>query len=402
MSKKKTEKDNKNEENKEEKKELTGIEKLSNLINKEFGKNSIYCPSNVSMVQKVPRISTGNIALDVDLGGGFATGRIHLITGAFSSGKTYLVLKVAASYQRLGMKVAFIDSEFTFDIPWAEACGLNMDKVYLIRKQEQEQVFDILELLVASGEFGIIIIDSLAALVPKKLHDAAAGKGDMGNGAYNNNAMFRKVLMRQSQLSRENKMVPDLYIINQWREKVGIMFGNPATLPGGKGQYFYASTWIDFSAKETILDAKDRVVGMIFNYITFKNKTASPKRSGLVSMYNSPYKGMSKGDWDSISAVMDLACSSGVIQKGGTWYSSKLFTGSFQFTKLWNYLYNNPDVESKIVDAIGQVMPDIQFNYIPAIRRGAIDDTEVDAGKDGGENSETEKSDAGESDSPEI
>ena len=156
------------------------INKLEDIINKTFGEHSLFMPKKVSPIFSLPRISTGNLFLDLDLGGGLATGRIHLITGPFSSGKTFLALKVAAEYTRRKQRVCIIDAEFTFDPAWAEACGVDMDYVYLVRKQVQEQVIDIVELLIASGEFGLIILDSLAALIPQKLKDEQADKAEMG------------------------------------------------------------------------------------------------------------------------------------------------------------------------------------------------------------------------------
>lgn len=380
-------------------KEKESIELLVELINKEFGKNSIFNPKKTMPVFEVDRISTGNLYLDMDLGGGLADGKIHLITGPFSSGKTFLALKVAAQYTRRGLKVAFIDAEFTFDPSWAEACGVNMELVYVIRKQVQEEVIDIVELLVASGDFALIILDSLAALLPQDIKDDPADKQHMGKEAKLNNKMFKKVLAKQSETALNEKLVATLIVINQWRQKVGLVFGNPNTLPGGQGQYYYCSTWVDFWADETILDGKEKVIGMKFGYNIRKNKTAPPRRTGKTAMFLETYKGMSKGDWDSIGAVIDVGVLSGVIQKAGSWYAGPVLGKSLQFTKLWSEIYNDAGLEGKIVSAIQKVMPEISFKYTPPVRRIKEVISDGDSGSDseenGGKYEEGEKSKTG-------
>jgi len=353
------------------------INKLEDIINKTFGEHSLFMPKKVSPIFSLPRISTGNLFLDLDLGGGLATGRIHLITGPFSSGKTFLALKVAAEYTRRKQRVCIIDAEFTFDPAWAEACGVDMDYVYLVRKQVQEQVIDIVELLIASGEFGLIILDSLAALIPQKLKDEQADKAEMGRGAYLNNRMFKKILAQQSDAALAGKNISNLIVINQWRKKVNAM-GNPNTLPGGEGQYYYCSTWVDFWADETILDGKDRVVGMKFGYHVRKNKTAPPRRQGQVAMFLEAYNGMRKGDWDSLGAVIDVAKLTGVFKMSGSWYSSPILDKSYQFTNLWKSIYSDKDLEMKIVKAIGERLPEITFDYMPQDRM--IEEVEAEKG----------------------
>ena len=357
------------------------INKLEDIINKTFGEHSLFMPKKVSPIFSLPRISTGNLFLDLDLGGGLATGRIHLITGPFSSGKTFLALKVAAEYTRRKQRVCIIDAEFTFDPAWAEACGVDMDYVYLVRKQVQEQVIDIVELLIASGEFGLIILDSLAALIPQKLKDEQADKAEMGRGAYLNNRMFKKILAQQSDAALAGKNISNLIVINQWRKKVNAM-GNPNTLPGGEGQYYYCSTWVDFWADETILDGKDRVVGMKFGYHVRKNKTAPPRRQGQVAMFLEAYNGMRKGDWDSLGAVIDVAKLTGVFKMSGSWYSSPILDKSYQFTNLWKSIYSDKDLEMKIVKAIGERIPEITFDYMPQDRM--IAEVEAEKGEEDG------------------
>lgn len=357
---------------------LGAMDKLEEIINKSFGTDSIFMPKKKMPIFKLDRISTGNMFLDLDLGGGLATGRIHLITGQFSSGKTFLAMKIAAQFTKKKQRVCIIDAEFTFDPSWAVACGVDMDYVYVVAKQEQETVIDIVELLVASGEFALVILDSLAALIPTKLKEEQADKAEMGRSAYLNNRMFKKILAQQSDAALAGKQVATLIVINQWRKKVNAM-GNPNILPGGEGQYYYCSTWIDFWAEETILDGKEKVVGMKFGYHTRKNKTAPPRKQGLVSMFMEPYNGMSKGDWDSLGAVIDVATITGVFKKSGTWYSSPLLDKSYQFSNLWKGIYGDKDLEMKIVKAIGERLPEMDFRYQPQERRiEKVKDAEVE------------------------
>ena len=128
-----------------------------------------------------------------------------------------------------------------------------MDYLFIVKKQIQEEIIDLVELIIASGEFQLIILDSMAALIPKKLKDEQADKAEMGKSAYLNNRMFRKMLAQQTEVALEGKEPTTVIVINQWRKKVNAI-GNPNILPGGEGQYYYCSTWVDFWAEETILD----------------------------------------------------------------------------------------------------------------------------------------------------
>jgi len=347
---------------------LEAIDKLQSIINSTFGENTFYMPKKVNPVFDLDRISTGNLFLDMDLGGGFAIGRVHLVTGPFSSGKTYLALKVAAEFTKRKKMVCIIDAEATFDPKWAEACGVDMDYLFIVKKQIQEEIIDLVELIIASGEFQLIILDSMAALIPKKLKDEQADKAEMGKSAYLNNRMFRKMLAQQTEVALEGKEPTTVIVINQWRKKVNAI-GNPNILPGGEGQYYYCSTWVDFWAEETILDSKDSVVGMKFGYHVRKNKTAPPRRQGQVAMFLQDYMGMQKGDWDVFGAIIDLAKLSGVFKVSGSWYNSPVLDKSYQFTNLWKLLYSNEEVEKKVLQAIFERFPDIKFNYMPYKRK---------------------------------
>lgn len=343
--------------------DLKSFDELVNLILKEFGDNAIFNPKKHQPISKVERISTGNLQLDMDLGGGLTRGRTHLITGPFSSGKTFLSLKIASEFTKNKERVAIVEPEFTFDPVWAEYCGVDGDLLWVARKDNQEDNIDLIELLVASGEFGLIILDSMAAQIPKKVKENDASKSSMGVEAKLNNQMFRKITSQQVNKAQEGKVAPTVLVINQWRKKLGVMFGSPNTLPGGEGQYYMCSTWIDFWADETILNKDERVVGMYFGYNIRKNKTAPPRRTGRVSMFLDMYNGMKKGDWDHLGAVMDVAVSTGVIAKEGKWYKSPLLPKQFMYSQLWKELYVNSALEGKILAGVKTATPDVEFSY---------------------------------------
>ncbi len=342
---------------------------LIDLMNKEFGKNTIFKPKDELPVYEVQRMSTGNLQLDIDLGGGLAIGRIHLITGPFSSGKTYLFNKVASQFTARGERVALVDEEHTFDPDWMEDCGVDMDLLYVARSKNAEQTVDMVELLVASGEFGLVGLDSIAAMIPKTIKDDSAEKAHMGVEARLNNRMFKKIVSQQTELKMANKVPTTVIVINQIREKIGVMFGSPETLPGGNGQLFYPSTWIDFRAKETILDGSDNTVGMYFNYNIKKNKTAPPRKKGTLSMFNADYMGMSAGSWDYLGAIIDVATKTGVIAKEGKFYNSDstgtgILSKKYMYKQLWKELLDDSDLQLKMVEHIQTHIPDIRLSYI--------------------------------------
>lgn len=349
-----------------EKTDSSSLDKLVDIINSEFGQNTIFKPIDNMPVYKVHRISTGNPKLDKDLGGGLPTGRIHLISGPFSSGKSYLSNKIAAQFNAIGERVAIVEPEHTFDPDWAKKCGMDMDLVYVTRGKNAEQDVDLIELLVASGEFGLIVIDSLAAMIPKDIKDDPSDKAHMGKEAKLNNKMFKKVLSHQNELKMLGKKVPTIIAINQIREKIGVMFGSPETLPGGRMQQYAASVWIDFRAKETIQDANDDMVGMYCQYTVKKNKTAPRCKPGLVSMFVADYMGMAAGDWDRFGAIIDVATDAGLIEKSGKFYENKsgtLLQKKYMYKQLWSELQSDQNFHDDMVAAIKVALPDIELEY---------------------------------------
>lgn len=328
-----------------------GISQLANLIEKEFGKNTLYQPSKFEPVFHSSRISTGNPLIDYDLGGGIPLGRIILVSGPWSSGKTFFVSKCIAEFTKLKARAAILDEERTIDSSWLTKCGVDMDYVWKGAGEYSEQSLDLFELLTASGEFDVLLLDSLAAMLPKKMRDDAHEDQHMGLEAKLNAKLFRKLLAAQDTLEKKGKTPPTIFVINQWRKKM-TMFGNPNVLPGGEAQYFYPSIWLDFRIDQEILDENDLVVGQNIKYDIPKNKTAPPRRKGVVSMYNNDFMGMSAGNWDVYSALIDLGIKAQVFTKEGKWYKSDLFAKAFMFKQLWKELASNLELQKAILDKI--------------------------------------------------
>lgn len=341
------------------------LDSLVKQIESAFGANTIYQPSKHSPISTMERISTGNPQLDYDLGGGIPTGRIILVTGPFSTGKTYFTTKCAAQVTSLGGRIGVIDEERTWDKEWAGKCGVDPELCWVGSGEYSEKSMDLAEVMVSSGEFDTLIVDSLAAMVPKKVRDEAHEDHQMGVEAKLNAKFFRKILAAQDTLERKGHRAPTVFVINQIRKKIGIAYGNPEVLPGGEAQMYYASIWMDFRASEAILDKDENVVGMYFNYNIKKNKTAPPRRTGTVGMFNQNYGGMMAGDWDFPGAVMDLAVNLGLLVKDGKWYKSALLDKSYMYAQLWNKLRVEKSLERKLIDAVNALPLPTKVTYQP-------------------------------------
>ena len=312
-------------------------------IEKQFGKGSIMTLGEdaVSGVEAVP---SGSIALDAALGiGGYPKGRIIEIFGPESSGKTTIALTAIASVQKAGGTAAFIDAEHALDPLYAKNIGVNVDDLLISQPDTGEQGLNIATALVKSGAIDIVVIDSVAALVPE-----AEINGDMGDSHVGLQArlMSQAMRMMSGAISQTNTLV---IFINQLREKVGVMFGNPETTTGGRALKFYASVRIDVRKGDWIKNGSD-VIGAKTNLKIVKNKVASPFKSASVDIIFG--KGLSK-----YGEIVDIAVDNDLIQKSGAWFSyngEKVAQGRDNAVK---YLENNPaiadEIESKIREKLG-------------------------------------------------
>ncbi|MBI2356965.1 recombinase RecA [Candidatus Dojkabacteria bacterium] len=281
------------------------IEMAVQQIEKQFGQGSIMKLGGSHKVD-IPVIPTGAISLDLALGiGGIPRGRIIEIYGPESSGKTTLAMHILAEAQKQGEAVAFIDAEHAFDATYAKAIGINIDEMFISQPDFGEQALEILETLVRSSGFGVIVIDSVAALTPR-----AEIEGDMGDSHMGLQARLMSQALRKI-TAIANKAGTTVIFLNQLRMKIGVMFGNPETTTGGNALKFYASIRMDIRQKEKIMKG-DQLIGHIRVVKVVKNKLAPPFREASFSI-------IYPTGIDKESSLLDAAISRGIIQKAGAW-----------------------------------------------------------------------------------
>ena len=320
-------------ENKEQ-----ALEQALKLIEKEYGKGSVMRLGD-EVDRKIEVIPTGSISLDKALGvGGYPKGRIIEIYGPESSGKTTFALHAIANAQKNGGYAAFIDAEHALDPIYAKALGVDVENLILSQPDSGEQALEITEALIKSGSIDVIVIDSVAALVPE-----AELNGDMGDSHVGLHARLMSQAMRKL-AGVINKTNCVAIFINQIREKVGVMFGNPETTTGGRALKFYASVRLEIRRGEAIKDGAT-ILGNRTNIKVVKNKVAPPFKTAEVDIIYG--KGISY-----VGEIVDLGVQAGIIQKAGAWFSyegAKIGQGR-ENTK--DYLENNPEILKKIDEQI--------------------------------------------------
>ena len=325
----------------EEKKDKKVDDKRDSLLNeaikqieKQYGKGSVMKLGERSAVD-IDAISSGSIKVDEALGiGGYPRGRIIEIYGPESSGKTTLALHAIAEVQKTGGRAAFIDAEHAIDPSYAQKLGVDIDELILSQPDSGEQALEITEMLIKSGAIDLVVVDSVAALVPQAELDGEMGDSQVGLQA----RLMSKAMRKLSGVM--NKSDCTAIFINQLREKVGVLFGNPETTPGGRALKFYASVRLDIRRSEAIKNGTD-VVGNKVNVKVVKNKVAPPfKTAAIEIMYG---EGISY-----ISELLDLCVDHEIVMKSGAWFSyqgEKLGQGK---ESAKNFIKAHPDLMQEL------------------------------------------------------
>ena len=321
-----------------EQEKLNALNQALGKIEKEFGKGSVMKLGEATSMA-IDVISTGSIGLDIAVGiGGLPKGRIIEVYGPESSGKTTVALHTVAEAQKQGGIAAFIDAEHALDPVYAKALGVDIDNLIISQPDTGEQALEIAEALIRSGAIDIIVVDSVAALVPR-----AEIEGDMGDSHVGLQARLMSQALRKLTGSIKKSNCVAIFI-NQFREKVGIMFGNPETTTGGRALKFYSSVRLDVRKIDTIKQG-DKVLGSRTRVKVVKNKVAPPfKQAEFDIMYG---EGISK-----VGDLLDIASDIDIVKKSGAWYSyndTKLGQGRENVKK---FLQDNPDLIKEIDEKV--------------------------------------------------
>jgi recombination protein RecA len=308
-------------------------------IEKQFGKGSIMRLGQRGAIAPIESISTGSISIDYALGiGGVPRGRVIEIFGPESSGKTTLALQVIAEAQRAGGMAAFVDAEHALDAQYAQKLGVELENLLVSQPDNGEQALEIVEVLIRSNSVDVVVVDSVAALVPKAEIEGEMGEAQMGLQA----RLMSQALRKLTGVVSKSKTT--LIFINQLREKIGVMFGNPETTTGGRALKFYASIRIDIRRIASIKDG-DQVIGGRTRVKVVKNKVAPPFREAEFDiMYG---EGISReGD------LLDLAVEKRIVEKSGAWFAyngDRLGQGRENAKQ---FLKDNPEIRQMIEDRV--------------------------------------------------
>jgi recombination protein RecA len=326
-------------EDRNDRERARAVEMAVGQIEKQFGKGSIMRLGQKDAITVIPAISTGSVSLDYALGiGGVPRGRVVEVFGPESSGKTTLTLQIIAEAQKLGGMAAFVDAEHALDAQYAKKLGVDLDNLLVSQPDNGEQALEIVEVLVRSGGVDVVVVDSVAALVPRAEIDGEMGEAQMGLQA----RLMSQALRKLTGVVSKSKTC--LIFINQLREKIGVMFGNPETTTGGRALKFYASVRIDIRRIGAIKDGES-IVGGRTRVKVVKNKVAPPFREAEFDvMYG---EGISReGD------LLDLAVDRKIVEKSGTWFAfsgERLGQGR---ENVKQFLKDNPVIFKTIEDRV--------------------------------------------------
>jgi recombination protein RecA len=343
----------------DEKERTRALDNALSQIEKQFGKGSILRLGSKDAIVPVSVISTGSISLDAALGvGGFPRGRINEIFGPESSGKTTIALQVVAEAQKKGGMAAFIDVEHALDPSYAKKLGVDVDNLLVSQPDYGEQALEITGALIASNQIDVLVVDSVAALVPKAELDGEMGDSHMGLQARLMSQALRKLT---GVVSKSNTC---LIFINQIREKIGVMFGNPETTTGGRALKFYSTVRLDIRRIAAIKDG-DAVIGNRTKVKVVKNKVASPFREAEFDIIYG--EGVSKeGD------LIDLGVAQNVIEKSGSWFSYKGDRVGQGRENARQFLKDNPDIRQAIDQELRKLLGLVKPDPVAAAAEAAV------------------------------
>jgi recombination protein RecA len=313
------------------------LDEFLTSMNKSFGEGSLIVLGNAN-TQKVDCNPVGVYSIDDCMGGGFAKGRIIEIYGPESSGKTSLTLMAIAEAQKEGKICAFVDVEQAFDASYAKKLGVDLDKLVVNQPGFGEEALQILDKMIESGLFDIIVFDSIAAVTPKSELEDEMGTKKMGEVARLMAQALRKIT------AKTNETHTTVIFINQLREKIGIMFGNPETTTGGNAMKFYASQRIDVRKGQLIKEG-DNVIGYLMKIKVIKNKIAAPFKETIVSVYYN--EGV-----DKMQDLLEFAIKNGVVQKNGSWISYEGTNIAQGAQKAAQMLKDNPELVDEIISKL--------------------------------------------------
>ena len=345
----------------EDKDRTRALDLTLSQIEKQFGKGSIIRLGSKDAIVPVTVISTGSISLDAALGvGGFPRGRINEIYGPESSGKTTIALQVVAEAQKKGGMAAFIDVEHALDPIYARKLGVDVDNLLVSQPDYGEQALEITGALIASGSIDVLVVDSVAALVPKAELEGEMGDSHMGVQA----RLMSQALRKLTGVVSKSKTC--LIFINQIREKIGVMFGNPETTTGGRALKFYSSVRLDIRRIAAIKDG-EAVVGNRTKVKVVKNKVASPFREAEFDIIYG--EGVSKeGD------LLDLGVAQNIIEKSGSWFSYKGDRIGQGRENARQFLKDNADIrqaiDSQLRQQLGLIKPEPAEQPQPPVTNG--------------------------------
>ena len=318
------------------------LEEALKTIEKEYGKGSIMRLGDRADVS-IDAISSGSLTLDAALGiGGFPKGRIIEVYGPESSGKTTLALHAIAECQKAGGRCAFIDAENAIDPVYAKRLGVDIDELILSQPDSGEQALDICEVLIKSGAVDLVVIDSVAALVPQAELD-----GEMGDSSVGLQARLMSKAMRKLAGVMNHSETTAIFI-NQLREKVGVVYGSPETTPGGRALKFYASVRLEVRRAETLKDGQE-AYGNTVKIKVVKNKVAPPFRTAVVTMIYG--EGISHVD-----EIINLAVEHDLLDKAGAWFSYKGEKVGQGAASARNWLKSHPEIDAELTKQLREIL----------------------------------------------